>query len=121
MPSCNASGWAFDPDDPSRDLEVRILFDGTPVTTVTASEYREDLTGVCTGGTCGFSTSLWGLISEGEEHEILAQAYDQETAGWVNIDENPKLLTCWEFLHGWLPFISRNYQANPESASGSRD
>jgi predicted amidohydrolase len=110
MSACNASGWAFDPDDPARDLQVRILSDGSPVATVTASDFREDLVAICTGGTCGFSTSLWGLIDLDEEHEILAQAYDQETAGWIDVDEIPKLLTCQEFLDIWVPII---FKSNP--------
>ena len=113
MSTCNASGWAVDPDDLSRDLDVRILSDGAPVTTITASDFREDLVGICTGGTCGFTTSLWGLISLDEEHEILAQAYDQETAGWVDVDENPKLLTCQEFMHIWVPIIFRSDTGGP--------
>jgi hypothetical protein len=74
---CSAFGWAVDPEDRVRDLQVRILSDGSQVATVTADEFREDAEELCVGGTCGFSTSLWGLISRMKTD--LAQ-HDQESA-----------------------------------------
>ena len=98
--SCSASGWGVDPDDRDRDLQVKILADGRPVATVTADLLREDVT-ECTGGTCGFGINLWGLISPGVEHQITAQAYDEEAAAWVDLSSTPKSLTCWGYPEGF--------------------
>ena len=97
---CSAFGWAVDPDNPDRDLQVEILADGNPVTTVTADLLREDLT-ECPGGTCGFGINLWGLIPPGVEHQITAQAYDEETRAWVALWGTPKPLTCWGYPEGF--------------------
>ena len=91
--SCSAFGWAVDPEDPNRDLQVQILSDGNPVATTTANLLREDVT-ACTGGTCGFGVDLWGLISFNQEHQITARAYDEETATWMVLGGTPKPLTC---------------------------
>jgi hypothetical protein len=91
--NCSALGWAADPDDRDRDLQVRILVDGNPVATTTANLLREDV-GACTNGTCGFSIDLWVLISPDKEHQITAQAFDQETEAWLDLETTPKSLTC---------------------------
>lgn len=98
--SCGAFGWAVDPDNRSRDLQVQILSDGSPVATATADLLREDV-GACQDGTCGFGVNLWGLISPGVEHQITAQAFDEETDTWVNLSETPKTLTCFGFPEGF--------------------
>ncbi len=90
---CAATGWTADPDDRDRDLQVQILADGNPVTTVTADVLREDV-GACVGGTCGFFADLWGLIDPDVEHAITAQAYDEESGQWLNLEATPKSLTC---------------------------
>jgi hypothetical protein len=115
--SCGAFGWVFDPDNPTRDVEVRILADGNVAATTTANLLREDVM-ACTGGTCGFGVNLWGLISLGAEHQIVAQAYDVETGGWIDIDPTPKFLTCQlptftdvQSSYWAWSFIERLYQA----------
>ena len=97
--ACGAFGWAVDPDDLNRDLQIQVLSDGSPIVTTTADLLREDV-GACPGGTCGFGVSLWGLISPGDEHEITAQAYDEESAAWFDLSGTPKSLTCWGFPVG---------------------
>lgn len=91
--SCTASGWAADPDNRDRDLQVQILADGIVVAETTANLLRPDV-GACTEGTCGFSVDLWGLISPDQEHQITAQAYDEESVAWLNLEATPKSLTC---------------------------
>ncbi len=115
--SCGAFGWAVDPDYPDRDLQVQILSDGSPVTTITANLLREDV-GACPGGTCGFGANLWGLISAGEEHQITAQAYDEETGTWVNLSGTPKALTCWGYPEGFHDGMEGTVDANSCTASG---
>lgn len=100
--SCTAFGWAVDPDNRDRDVEVRILADGLPVATTTADLLRPDVT-ECPGGTCGWSVNLWGLISERETHTIRAQAYDVETAKWMDLEATPKSLAC--FSQDAFPFL----------------
>jgi CSLREA domain-containing protein len=90
--SCNAFGWAADPDDPNRDLQVQILY-GDGIITTTANLLREDVT-ECKGGTCGFNVNLWDLIATDVPHEITAQAYDVESDLWVDLEATPKTLTC---------------------------
>jgi hypothetical protein len=102
-------GWTVDPDDRDRDLQVRILSDGSPVATTTADLPREDVQ-ECPEGTCGFSVNLWGLISPGQEHHIAAQAYDEETSTWIDLWGTPKALTCMgypEGYHDWDGGIGR--------------
>ncbi|HSG42328.1 MAG TPA: hypothetical protein VLA72_04155 [Anaerolineales bacterium] len=91
--SCSAFGWVSDPDDRDRDLEVQILADGEIVAVTSANQIREDLD-VCPDGSCAFNVSLWGLISPDEEHQIIAQAYDEETDAWYDLGETGKSLTC---------------------------
>jgi Tol biopolymer transport system component len=91
---CFALGVAVDPDDPDRDVDVRILSDGEEVTTVKAEWYIEGGEPFCTGGTCLFFAHLWGLISPIEEHLITTQAYDVETGQWFDLEGTPKTLSC---------------------------
>ena len=74
--TCRASGWVtdhyYDPQD--RDQVIRIYADGdleNPIYLGGASNYRSDLEGHCTGGTCAFDVDLNGRISPGVEHNIL--------------------------------------------------
>lgn len=99
--SCDAFGWAFDPDNYDRDVMVRILSDGNSVATTTADIYRSDIDQtICPEGTCGFYANLWGLVSAGSEHQIEAQAYDQESDTWISLDDAPKSLTCMGYPEG---------------------
>ena len=91
--SCGAFGWAADPDDRDRDLQVQIIADESVVAVTTADLLREDV-GACIEGTCGFGVDLWNLVSHDEEHQITAQAYDEETGEWFNLEATPKTLYC---------------------------
>ena len=94
---CYAVGAAVDPDNLDRDVDVRILSDGEWVTTVKAEWYIEGGEAFCTGGTCLFFAYLWGLISPIEEHLITAQAYDEETGQWYDLEGTPKTLSCTNY------------------------
>ncbi len=104
--NCSAFGWTVDPDNRDRDLDVRILSDDDPepVATTVADLLREDVS-ACPGGTCGFNVDLWGLISAGETHQITVQAFDVETAAWVDLESTPKDLTCHPYI--FIPIILR--------------
>jgi hypothetical protein len=96
--SCQAIGWAADPDDRDADLNVRIFSDGVEVAQAMAGLYRPDLeeAGVCDGGTCHFIVDLWGLITPDVDHVILAQAQDAQTGEWVDLFDTPRTLNCFE-------------------------
>ncbi|HEX5840756.1 MAG TPA: hypothetical protein VFY26_23160 [Anaerolineales bacterium] len=96
--SCQAIGWAADPDDRDADLNIRIFSDGVEVTQTVAGLYRPDLeeAGVCSGGTCHFIADLWGLITPDVDHVILAQAQDAQTGEWVDLSLSPRTLNCFE-------------------------
>jgi hypothetical protein len=93
---CEADGWVFDPNDPSIDLNVRILSDGVEVAQTIAGAFRQDLydANACPGGTCSFSVNLSNLISLGVDHSITVQAQDAQTGEWVNFNNTPKTLNC---------------------------
>ena len=79
------------------DIYVEIRADGEPVSEkFKATEFRQDLldSGACVNGTCGFTQSLWGLISSYEPHEISVFAQDFSTGEWVRLSDSPKTLTC---------------------------
>jgi cysteine-rich repeat protein len=92
---CTASGWATDPDNRDTDLTIHIYSDGTRVKTDTASQFRSDLAnGICPGGTCGFVSSLKGLITFGEPHDIEVRALDAQTGQEKRLEATPKSITC---------------------------
>jgi hypothetical protein len=96
--ACSVFGWVTDPDDRGADLTVRIFSDGVEVVQAAAGLYRLDLeeAGICTGGTCGFDISLWGLISPDVDHSIRVQAQDAQTGDWVDLFDTPRMLNCFE-------------------------
>ena len=105
-PACSAFGWAYDPDDPSRDMPVQVLVDGEVLEEMTADLVRDDVDPlICPNETCGFGFDLKDKISLNQEHEILVQAYDEETDAWMNLIGTPKSLTCvGGKIH--LPYLS---------------
>jgi len=94
--SCEAEGWAANPNDRDIDLNVRILSDGVEVAQTVADTFREGLdeAGACPGGTCSFNVNLWGLISPDTDHLITVQAQDAQTGEWVDLSNTPKTLNC---------------------------
>jgi hypothetical protein len=118
--NCSAFGWAADPDDRRRDLEIRVLADDDPipVATTVADHTRGDVY-ICTEYiTCGFNVNLWGLISVGETHQITVQAYDLETGGWVNLRNTPRKLTCSRYFEGFHDGNDGNVVSSTCSAYG---
>ena len=93
---CIAAGWAVDPDDPYRDLSIRVLADGAPVASGTADLFRQDLVdaGVSPDGFSAFRIDLWGLITTDVAHTITVQALNEEVSAWVDLGATPKELTC---------------------------
>ena len=79
--TCNAFGWAQDPDDTTREVEVRILDNGNEIASGMTGDH-------------GFYFNLWGLFPTYEEHQITAQAQDEETGTWVDLADTPRLLNC---------------------------
>ncbi|HEX2990940.1 MAG TPA: hypothetical protein VHO49_09695 [Anaerolineales bacterium] len=79
--SCNAFGWAQDPDDATREVQVRILDNG-----------NEIASGMTDGH--GFSFNLWGLFPTYEDHQITVQAHDEETGAWADLVGTPRWLNC---------------------------
>jgi branched-chain amino acid transport system substrate-binding protein len=95
--ACRAGGWAVDPDDRGENIPVEIDVDGVALPDwVLAGEYRPDLeeAGLCVGGNCGFSTSLWDKMSSYEPHSIVTYAQDIQSGEWVTLSNSPKELTC---------------------------
>jgi len=95
--SCNAGGWAVDPDDREADIFVEINVDGEKIEEfLPADQYRSDLeeNGGCVGGSCGFFTSLWEKIAPNETHQVTAYAQDIESGEWVLLSASPKELAC---------------------------
>ncbi|MBM3121472.1 MAG: hypothetical protein FJZ97_04720, partial [Chloroflexi bacterium] len=97
---CSAFGWAVDPDDVNRDLQVQVLADGVVVATTKANLPRAGLE-ECPEGSCSFGVPLWGLISANQEHEITVQALDEGTGAWINLSGTPKTLKCMGYPEGW--------------------
>lgn len=93
---CSTGGWAVDPDSPATRLTVRISVDGTPLATVTADQFRQDLVdaGVSPDGYSGFSIDLRGQISPLVPHVILAEAQDLGTDDWHALVDTPRTITC---------------------------
>lgn len=100
--TCNAAGWAMDPDAPDSDVLVRILVDGQQLfDPLTAASYRPDLEtawndggGGCPGGTCAFDASLWSYLTPNQAHEILIEAQDLQSGEWSPLYATPKTITC---------------------------
>ena len=94
--ACNANGWAVDPDDRAARLNIEVVVDDQTVANLTADQFRQDLQdiGACEGGNCGFSTSLWDLISSYEPHRVDTWAQDSTSGEWFLLSGSEKTLTC---------------------------
>ncbi len=92
--SCNANGWAAFSTLPGTDLTIGIISDGVAVYYGPAGEYRGDLTGQCTSGTCAYNVDLSSRISSGVNHSITVQAQNPNTSAWVTLGGSPKTLNC---------------------------
>ena len=95
---CAAFGWAVDPDDRGARLLVRILVDGVETTSGVADALREDLiaSGDSPDGLAGFSFDLRDLVAPVVVHEITAQARDDETGEWSDLEATPRTMRCFD-------------------------
>jgi len=91
---CRAYGWVMQDSAPGLDINYRILVDGNTVANGVANQYRADLTGTCTGGTCGFTQDLWGLISPNAQHTVRVQAQNPYNASWFDLSGTNKTIRC---------------------------
>lgn len=92
---CYANGWAFDRDDETRDVTVRVLVDGKTAWEGVASQSRPDVRNAGFGdGTSGFWVVLRGLVTTGVPHAVRVQAKDEETGRWIDLNGTPRTLTC---------------------------
>ena len=80
--------------------------DGDVLEEMTADLVRDDIDPlICPEGTCGFGFDLKDKITLNQEHEILLQAYDDETDAWMDLIGTPRSLTCvGGKIH--LPFVT---------------
>jgi hypothetical protein len=91
---CRAYGWVMQDSAPGLDINYRILVDGNTVANGVANQYRADLTGTCTGGTCGFTQDLWGLISPNVQHTVRVQAQNPYNTSWFDLSGTNKTIRC---------------------------
>jgi hypothetical protein len=91
---CRAYGWVMQDSAPGLDINYRILVDGNTVANGAANQYRADLAGTCTGGTCGFTQDLWGLISPNVQHTVRVQAQNPYNASWFDLSGTNKTIRC---------------------------
>jgi hypothetical protein len=105
--ACVAGGWAVDSDDRERDLQIRVLADGSIVASGMAGIPDAELLGICGGdGSCAFEVDLFGRITVAEEHAITVEAFDEETGLWFALPETPQMLTC-AAAETYLPVVYR--------------
>jgi len=100
--SCNSGikGWAQDPDEPKKAVDVVLTFDG-PIngknvkkTTIKASQNRSDLCKQL--GSCehGFGVSLPSSLKDGKKHSVYAYAMDSSGKGEKLLVGAPRTLSC---------------------------
>lgn len=96
---CRAYGWVTDVNQPAKNLQVRVLVDGEPVTQAAADQYRFDLDTFnrCESGTCAFDIDLWNLIPRDQPQTILVQVLDEVSGTWLDLDKSPRSLACVQF------------------------
>ena len=100
-PTCDrVEGWAQDPDEPTKAVEVEVSFEGPPgdsaahSRTVTADEKRAELCDQL--GSCehGFSLGTPLSLHDGDPHEVHAYAIDSESGESAVLDGVPAELRC---------------------------
>ena len=75
-----ALGWAYDPEQPSRRVTIKILCDEDIVACGCADRFREDLLAAGIGdGYCHFALPLSYELFDGQMHSLLAQEEETET------------------------------------------
>ncbi|MCK6536946.1 MAG: SpoIID/LytB domain-containing protein [Polyangiaceae bacterium] len=99
--SCSTlRGWAYDPDQPAKAIEVDLYVDvapgqagATPIT-VTANVSRPDLCAAI--GSCehGFELPTPAALQDGQAHTVWAVGVDASGAPEKELGASPKTLTC---------------------------
>jgi len=96
LPEGYVGGWAFDPDDSSVSIQVKIYFDGpketgTLVSTVATDGYRPDANAASQiTGNHGFTISIPGSFRDGRTHNVYVYAVDSGNNSLVALSGNPK-------------------------------
>ncbi|MEM0325266.1 MAG: hypothetical protein QXW35_05160 [Candidatus Aenigmatarchaeota archaeon] len=103
-------GWAWDPENPEKRLEVVVYVDGEPVAEGVADLYREDLERAGIGdGRHGFRIELpfdiYNKLYKKENSKLIVKVYD-EIIGMIKMDKNPKIKCILDlimdgFVIGW--------------------
>ncbi|MBI4137702.1 MAG: hypothetical protein HY472_00445, partial [Candidatus Sungbacteria bacterium] len=91
---CRVTGWAVDPDNPDRKVDIKIYAEGQLVGSLQANQYRNTLLNVCPGGACGFTFDLSPHIKKGQTYTIRTRAIDVNTAEEINLFDTPHNLRC---------------------------
>jgi len=93
---CRVEGWAFDRDNPTSRVRVRIVVDGRAVAETTADRFRQDVLDAGIGdGFSGWSVDLFGRMTPNREHVVVAEARDTSNKRiWLPLSETGKSMTC---------------------------
>lgn len=92
--NCRATGWVMQEDAPGLDLAYRVLVDGAVVASGLANQYRSDLTGYCSGGTCAIQQDLWGLLTPDIQHTVRVQGQNPYNATWFDLSGTNLSMRC---------------------------
>jgi hypothetical protein len=86
------SGWAWDPAQPERRLEVAILVDDVEIATVRADRPRKDLVDAHIGDGCyGFEAQSKIAIGESDRHRVTAFITDRDGVSVPLVNHAAKL------------------------------
>lgn len=93
-------GWAQDPDEPERAIDVHLYFGGPagdPAAhgrSVAASVHRDDLCAAIGSCAHGFSTRPPRAFMDGAPHAVHAYGIDTEGGHNPELGSSPRMLTC---------------------------
>lgn len=98
---CEAiSGWAQDPDEPDRAIDVHVYFDGGPgeegafALATTADRERADLCDAIGSCAHGFELEVPGALRDGQPHPVRAYAIDSEGGHNPPLVGGPMMVSC---------------------------
>lgn len=100
--NCKITGWALDPDEPSKSINVHVYRDGedgkggTILTSLTADIYDKTVNDVRkVTGNHAFSADLSPYLSDGKKHSLYVYGIDSETAhNSRELTLSPKFIQC---------------------------
>ncbi len=108
--TCQAGGWAFDPDAPSTSINIRIYKDrtsansgGTYIGEYVANVARDDVNSYITyfygypaTGKHGFNVYFADVtgLKDGQNHTIWIYAQDTQNNGSYHLNASPKTINC---------------------------